>query len=99
MGAALSAALPPEQCNRCRFWCEEMKHRDPNDADWGFGRCRREPPRLSESYIAALMPKLEYGQQHDPDMDALQLSTASIFPATHSTDWCGKYASSKETSV
>lgn len=80
-----------EQCNRCRFWAEDMKERDPNDANWGFGRCRLRPPVISETYVAALIPKLEYGQQCDPDIDTTSLSTASLFPATHSADWCGEY--------
>lgn len=80
-----------EQCNRCRFWLEDMKERDPNDANWGFGRCRLRPPVISESYVAAFIPKLEYGQQCDPDIDTTSLSTASLYPATHSTDWCGSF--------
>lgn len=87
----MSRPLPSERCNRCRFWIEDMAHRDPNDADWGFGSCRRRPPVLVESVIAKTMPPLLYGQQTDPEMDALDLHAASRFPATASTDWCGEY--------
>jgi len=80
-----------EQCNRCRFWLEDKAGRDPNDPDWGFGRCRREPPRVSEAYVAALMPRLEYGQQADPEISTVEMTTASLFPATCSTDWCGHF--------
>jgi hypothetical protein len=80
-----------DQCNRCRFWREDMTDRDPNDPDWGFGLCRREPPRVSEAYIAALMPRLQYGQQADPEICTTERVTASLFPATCSTDWCGRF--------
>ncbi|MFC0305321.1 hypothetical protein ACFSTI_19525 [Rhizorhabdus histidinilytica] len=78
-----------EQCNRCRFWLEDMTDRDPNDPDFGFGRCRLRPPVVSETYVAALMPRLAYGRQEDPDMDTTSLVTASLYPATFSADWCG----------
>lgn len=80
-----------EQCNRCRFWREDKAERDPNDPGWGFGLCRREPPRVSETYVAALMPKLEYGQQADPEIGVVAMTTASLFPATTLTDWCGRF--------
>lgn len=71
-----------------------MRDRDPNDPDWGFGSCRREPPRLVECIVKPLMPPLRYGNQADPDMTPLDLVSASCFPATNSTDWCGRYAPS-----
>jgi hypothetical protein len=80
-----------DQCNRCQFWLEDKAEHDPNDPDWGFGRCRRQPPRVSEAYVTALMPKLEYGQQADPEIGTVQMTTASLFPATCSSDWCGAY--------
>jgi hypothetical protein len=79
------------QCNRCRFWCEEMKHRDPNDTEWGFGQCWRKPPVLMECMVKPQLAKLEYGQQVDLGIDAVQASIASVWPATHSHDWCGKF--------
>lgn len=84
--------LPAERCNKCRFWLEDMADRDPNDPDWGFGSCRLRPPRLIECIVQPLMPQMRYGQQADPDMAPLALVSASRFPATFSTDWCGAYA-------
>jgi hypothetical protein len=72
-----------------------MADRDPNDAAWGFGSCCRRPPVLVDCIVAATMPKLEYGQQTDPDMSPLQLISATRFPATHSADWCGEFASAE----
>lgn len=81
-----------EQCNRCRFWKDEPRYRDPNDDDWSFGLCRRSPPVLSDAMLAATMPRPVYGQQIDSSMDALSLMPASLWPATHSQDWCGDFA-------
>ena len=80
-----------EQCNRCRFWLESAPSRDPNDADFAFGDCRRHPPRLISPMVIAQMPRPEYGQQIDPEMDAVARQVASPFPATFATDWCGEY--------
>lgn len=80
-----------EQCNRCRFWLEKMKHRDPNDENWGFGYCRLKPPVISETYVEALMPKLAYGQQEAPEINTVSLTTCTLYPATTSTDWCGAF--------
>ena len=80
-----------ERCNKCRFWLEDMTDRDPNDSDWGFGSCRREPPRLIECIVKPLMPQLRYGEQTDASMSPLDLLSASHFPPTHSRDWCGRY--------
>ncbi|MGW8278557.1 hypothetical protein ACWGK7_03550 [Sphingomonas aurantiaca] len=87
----MTRVLPTERCNRCRFWLEDMRDRDPNDTDWGFGSCRRRPPALVECIVRPLMPQLRYGQQEDPDMGPLDLVSATRFPATCSTDWCGEF--------
>ncbi len=87
----MTRPLPSERCNRCRFWSEEMAHRDPSDDDFGFGWCRRRPPVLIETIVKPLLPALRYGQQTDEDMSALDLVSASKHPATHSLDWCGEY--------
>jgi len=83
--------LPYERCNRCRFWREDLKHRDPNDVDCGLGWCRVRPPVLVECIVQPLMPQLAYGQQIDMEMDALDLISATKFPATTSIDWCGQF--------
>lgn len=80
-----------DQCNGCRFWREDMTVRDPVDANWGFGTCRRQPPKLIEAIVAPLMPQLRYGQQCDIDLDTVDLTSASKFPATHATEWCGEF--------
>ena len=46
---------------------------------------------MSESYVAAFLPKLEYGQQADPEIDTPRLQCASLFPASFATDWCGRF--------
>ncbi|ARR52157.1 hypothetical protein HY78_01115 [Rhizorhabdus wittichii DC-6] len=84
-----------EQCNRCRFWREDKTARLDDDPDWRFGYCRARPPIVSESYVAALMPKLSYGQPEDPEIDIVSMTTCSLFPATGSTDWCGAFAPSR----
>ena len=84
------------QCNTCLFWKEDMRDRDPNDPYWGFGHCRREPPKLIECMMKPLLPKLEYGQFADLDLSTVDAFTASKFPATFSTDWCGKHRPAQE---
>jgi hypothetical protein len=68
-----------------------MRHRDPNDENWGFGWCRRKPPVIVEAIVKPLMPQLRYGQQIDPDMDALDMVSASKYPSTDATAWCGEF--------
>lgn len=80
-----------EQCNACRFWSEEMEHRDPSDVNWGFGWCRRNPPRIIETIVPSFFPQPSYGQQVDPDFDAVAAVNASKWPSTFATDWCGEY--------
>lgn len=78
-------------CNRCRFWLEDMRVRDPRDENFGFGHCRREPPRLSEAMVKALRPKPSHNEQIEPEMTTTSMMTASLFPATFATDWCGRF--------
>ncbi len=85
----------PDQCNQCRFWREEMDHRDPNDVNWGYGWCRRNPPTIVESVAVHMLPPLRYGQQVDPDLDTVDLISASKFPSTFATEWCGKFEPSR----
>jgi hypothetical protein len=54
-----------DQCNRCRFWFEDMKLRDPRDENWGFGSCRRAPPVIVDCLMAAQIERPVYGQQID----------------------------------
>lgn len=91
MTAAVARVLPEQRCNRCCYWLEDMRSRDPADENWGFGSCRRRPPVLVECIVKPLMPQLRYGQQEDPDMDPLDLVSATRFPATTALDWCGDY--------
>jgi hypothetical protein len=80
------------QCNRCRFWKLQEATKDEGDPDWGFGFCRRRPPVLVDSLIAAKIIPPRYGQQSDLDMDtALDAHDGSLWPATFATDWCGEY--------
>ena len=81
----------PNQCNRCRFWREADEHRDPADENWGWGQCRRGAPQIVSAMLAPQMPQLRYGQQADIDVDAIDVATASLFPVTHSSEWCGQF--------
>ncbi len=85
----------PDQCNQCRFWKEDMEHRDPNDVDFGYGWCRRAPPRIVDTIAAAMLPPLRYGHHVDSHLDPLDMLDASRFPSTSSTDWCGKFEPSR----
>lgn len=80
-----------EQCNTCRFWLEDMSNRDPNDPDWGFGHCRRSAPKVIDCMVQVHLPNLRYGQQSDPDIDTVSMTTCSMWPATSSVDWCGEF--------
>lgn len=80
-----------ERCQGCRYWREDARHTDPSDPSFAFGSCRREPPRIIGDIARVIMPAPEYGQQVDPEIDVVALTTATLFPATHSTDWCGQY--------
>lgn len=80
-----------ERCNNCRFWNENPHHRDPADEEWGFGQCRRNTPVVVESMVKALMPPLQFGQQVDPEIDTVAMTSCSMWPATFSADWCGDF--------
>lgn len=82
-----------EHCNRCRFWHEDMAVRDPADVNFGFGHCRRRPPVVIDSVVSALLPKLEYGQQADPEIGTASMSNASLWPVTFAMSWCGDFDS------
>jgi hypothetical protein len=80
-----------EQCNRCRFWREEEDTRDQNDENFAFGHCRQSPPVILDSIAGLQVVPPRYGQQSDLDLDITDLSTATRFPATFATDWCGRF--------
>ena len=80
------------QCNGCRFWKLADETKDEHDPNWGFGFCRRRPPVLVDSLIAAQIIPPRYGQQSDLDMkDALDAYNGCLFPATFATEWCGEH--------
>lgn len=81
----------PERCKGCRFWFEDTALNRPDDTDFAFGKCRREPPRLVAPMVAAVMPKPTYGSPVDLEMETISAFMASAFPATHSGDWCGQH--------
>jgi len=81
------------QCNDCRFWRMDETTIDQNDPDWGFGFCRRRPPVLIDALIAAEIIPPRYGNQTDLDRPSpVNAYSASIWPATCSTEWCGEYS-------
>ncbi len=85
------------QCNRCSFWKLDEDTIDPNDPDWGFGFCRRRPPVLIDSLIAAEIVPPRYGDRRDLDRPVpVGAYSASIWPATFATEWCGEYQPSRE---
>lgn len=81
----------PQQCNGCRFWKADEDTADPNDSDWGFGDCRRLPPVIIDSLIAAEIIPPRYGQQTDLEIGITSVNVASRYPATFATDWCGQF--------
>ena len=84
--------MSPLQCNRCHFWKLDPSTIDPGDVDWGFGFCRRKPPALVDCMIAAEIVPPRYGQQSDLDRpDPLGVYSASIWPSTFATEWCGEF--------
>ena len=84
-------AADPQRCNQCRFWRRSPVDNELNDPDWGFGLCRKRPPVLVDAMVSALMPRPSYLDQQDPDLDTVSLTTCSMWPATHSSDWCGAF--------
>lgn len=90
-------AATKERCLGCRFWlAEQSTFTDNMDPEWGFGRCRREPPRIIGEVARALMPHPRFGEQVEPEIAVTTLAEASLFPTVHATDWCGQYSSSTE---
>lgn len=84
------------QCNGCRFWKLEEETKDEHDPDWGFGYCRRRPPVLIDSLLAAQIVAPRYGQQSDLDRPGpVSAYNASIWPATFATEWCAEYTSAE----
>ncbi len=80
------------QCNGCRFWRLNESTIDEFDVNWGFGFCRRKPPTLVDSLIAAEIVPPRYGQQSDLDRPGpLKAFPASAWPSTFSTEWCGEH--------
>jgi hypothetical protein len=81
-----------EQCNRCRFWKLDNDTIDERDPDWGFGFCRRRPPTLVDSLIAAEIVPPRYGEQIDVDRpEPARAWTATLWPSTFATEWCGEF--------
>lgn len=83
--------LPTERCQRCHYWREDKRHTDPSDPDFAFGSCRRAAPRIIGEIARVIMPAPEYGNQVEPEISTVAMTTATLFPATHSADWCGEY--------
>ena len=80
------------QCSGCRFWKLDETTIDPLDPDWGFGSCRRNPPALIDSMVAASIVPPRYGNQSDlVRPDPASAYSASLWPATFATDWCGTF--------
>jgi hypothetical protein len=81
------------QCNGCRFWKLQEDTADELNADWGFGYCRRKPPTLVDSLVAADIQPPRYGQQSDLERPTpLDAFSASIWPSTFATEWCGEHS-------
>ena len=80
------------QCNGCRFWKLDESTIDPNDANWGFGFCRHKPPVLVDCLVAAEIAPPRYGNQSDLEqLTPVSASSASSWPGTFATEWCGEY--------
>ncbi|WP_242183129.1 hypothetical protein [Sphingomonas sp. CARO-RG-8B-R24-01] len=81
------------RCNRCVFWLEDMRVRDPADEDFGFGACRLKPPVLIDSLVAAQIERPSWGSGDVPDdiIGTIELNRASRWPTTFATDVCGDF--------
>ena len=85
------------QCNCCRFWKLDEATVDKADPDWGFGHCRRRPPVLADSLIAAQIVPPRYGEQTDLEIGSpTEAYSASVWPATFATEWCGEFEDPRE---
>ena len=73
----------PEACLNCKFWDVY-----PGEIGDQVGDCRRNPPTLNGHALAALSTHFQLSESL---MDPANLYTASAFPATHQTSWCGHY--------
>jgi hypothetical protein len=81
------------QCNGCRFWkLDDTTIDDLNREAWGWGFCRRRPPTLVDSLIAAEIVPPRYGDLIDLERPTpIDTYTASLWPATFATEWCGEH--------
>lgn len=84
-------AASHERCARCRFWREDERQSDANEPEWGFGDCRRRPPRIVEAMATVMLPKAEYRRQVELEPDSVDRQQMTWFPATFATDWCGEF--------
>jgi len=81
------------QCNDCRHWKFDETTIDKLDPDWGFGFCRRQPPVLISSAVAALIVPPRYGGTSDLErLDPSTAWAASLWPSTFATEACGEYS-------
>jgi len=85
-----------EQCNRCRFWkFVTSGDADEDDQPYGWGWCRRYPPKVSDHMASITIGTPDFRQQYcrDEMANEIAVSSACLLPATFSRDWCGEFAS------
>lgn len=64
------------------------------DGSESFGWCRRNPPSLLDHMARMVIPPLgNTADNYDPEDVATvgRVHSASMFPATYGTEWCGQY--------
>lgn len=91
--------LNKEGCGSCRFWLPDPKCTDQRGTGgWGFGYCRRRPPRLISPLAKVARGTLRCGHQQDMDelFGACATFDATAFPGTYYTEWCGEFEAAPE---
>ena len=73
--------------------CASRRHWDryaDSDISKKFGDCRYNPPRISETLLARMLPGLSVPLQEYDDIER-DIYVASAFPVTHQESECGRW--------
>jgi hypothetical protein len=68
-------------CSLCAFW-------DRDDNDVCVGKCRKNPPVLSESVMQLLVTDVDL---RHVDLSGYDLNAVTFWPVTVDDDWCGEW--------
>jgi hypothetical protein len=73
-------------CASCRFWDRYAE----SDISKKFGDCRFNPPLISETLLARMLPGLGVPLSDYDDIER-DIYIASAFPVTHQESECGRW--------